>query len=122
MADKWQAIHNFWNSFNIPAYDENSVPDDAQMPYITYSAVTSGFEDALVFQGNLWYFSTSWQEISNKADEIAQRLMPYVLIPIDKRQYLMLVRGQPFAQRMRDENDRVKRIFLNLMGEYFTKY
>ena len=37
--NKEQAIHFFWSQFGLPAYDENSVPDDAQMPYITYNVV-----------------------------------------------------------------------------------
>mgnify|MGYP007057717663 CR=1 FL=1 len=27
--NKTQALHQFWNSFGIDAYEENSVPDDA---------------------------------------------------------------------------------------------
>ena len=34
--DKYQAINEFWNRFGVMAYDENTVPDDAELPYITY--------------------------------------------------------------------------------------
>ena len=27
--DKWKALQSFWESFDIPAYDEATVPDDA---------------------------------------------------------------------------------------------
>lgn len=35
--NKAQAIQAFWESFGVPAYEESTVPDDAVMPYITYS-------------------------------------------------------------------------------------
>ena len=33
---KAAAIYQFWNSFGLTAYEENSVPTDATFPYITY--------------------------------------------------------------------------------------
>ena len=120
--DKWQALHNFWSSFEIPAYDENSVPDDAAMPYITYSAETSGFEDPLLLTGSIWYNSTSWAGVSQKAEQIAQALADYHLVSLGGGEYLFLTQGSPFAQRMRDENDSVKRIYLNVTAEFFSAY
>lgn len=120
MMDKWQAIHNFWSGFNIPAYDELSVPDNAVMPYITYSALTSSFENTVLFTADLWYYSTSWREISLKAEEISVALKNYTLQSIGSNEYLMLTQGSPFAQRMADENDIVKRIHINVMGEFLT--
>lgn len=122
MNDKWQAIHAFWNSFGIPAYDETSVPDDAVMPYITYNAAVSEFESTVMLNASLWYNSTSWAAISQKADEIAQSINGYRLEPLKDNQYLFLSKGTPFAQRLEDTNDRIRRIFINVMGEFFTRY
>ena len=72
--DKWQVLDRFWNSFGIPAYDENSVPEDAVMPYITYSAVVSSFENPIPLAGYIWYHSTRWDDASLKAEEIATAL------------------------------------------------
>lgn len=120
--DKWQGLHSFWSSFGIPAYDENSVPDDAQMPYITYTAEISAFEDALLLTASIWYKSDSWAQISQKAEQIARALSAYYLVRLDNDEYLFLTQGSPFAQRMKDPNDTVKRIYLNLMGEYFSAH
>jgi len=122
MNDKWQAIHAFWNSFGIPAYDETSVPGDAVMPYITYNAAVSEFESTVMLNASLWYNSTSWAAISQKADEIAQSINGYRLEPLKDNQYLFLSKGTPFAQRLEDTNDRIRRIFINVMGEFFTRY
>ena len=124
--DKWQAIHNFWNSFGWDAYDENSVDtgDNApQLPYITYSAQTSALGQILTFTGSLWDRSSSWQSVSNKADEIAEAIGYGYTIDEIEGGYLWIVRGQPFAQRMSDPNDsEIKRIYIQLNAEFLTAY
>ena len=37
---KAAAMYQFWNSFGLTAYEENTVKDDASFPYITYQLVT----------------------------------------------------------------------------------
>lgn len=117
---KWEGLDRFWNSFGIPAYDQNTVPPDAQMPYITYEAATAGFEDVTPLAGYIWYRSTSWEEASAKADQIAGAINPYRLVQLGNKEYLFLAKGTPFAQRMPDENDSIRRIYINLMAEYFS--
>lgn len=117
--NKWQAIDAFWSSFGIPAYDENSVPDDATAPYITYTAETADFEKVILLTGSIWYKSATWENISLKADEIASSLKK--IVKLDDG-YLFITRGSPFAQRMKDPNENVKRIYINLMAEFYTNY
>lgn len=119
--NKWQGIQAFWESFGIPAYDQNSVPDDAVMPYITYVSITAPFENAVPLEGYIWYLSTKWEEPSLKADEIAEALSPYKLIELDDGQYIYMAQGSPFAQRVADTNDLVKRIYINVMAEFLTR-
>lgn len=40
---KAAALHSFFSGFGLTAYEENSVPDDAVFPYITYSLTTDSF-------------------------------------------------------------------------------
>ena len=40
---KAEALHSFYSSFGLTAYEENSVPDDAEFPYITYNITTDSF-------------------------------------------------------------------------------
>lgn len=117
--DKWQAIDTFWNSFDLPAYDESSVPDNAVMPYITYSAVIDRLGTPVLMSGNLWYRSNSWADISRKAEEISDALIQVKTIPLDVG-FLYLTRGNPFAQRMADEDDTVRRIYIILMAEFLA--
>lgn len=117
--DKWQAIHNFWSGFNVPAYDQSSVPDDAGFPRITYAAAVSNFENPVPLTASVWDYSSSWAGISNKVDEIAVALTPYKIIKVDGG-YLCLIKGQPFAQRYTDTNSMVRRVYIVLQAEFFT--
>lgn len=120
--NKWQAIDAFWNSFEWPAYDKATVPDNAVMPYITYTASVASFESPVLLDASLWIKSTSWAEISQKSDEIAKRLSPHLIQKLDDGEYVFMTQGTPFSQRMEDEDDTVKRLYLNVMAEYFTAY
>ena len=119
--DKWQAIQAFWSQFGIPAYDENTVPDDAVMPYITYEARTANLGQALFMTGQIFYYTKSWQEISQKADEIAAYIgYGNKILPL-KDGYMYISQGSPFAQRMaEDSNGDVRRIVINIAVEFFT--
>lgn len=124
MRDKAQALQEFWSSFGLPAYDAITVPDDAQMPYITYTVATDSMDSVLPLNASLWYRSSSWAEISRKAEEIARAIAEhgYMIYNVEGG-YLWLVKGTPFAQRMRDENDSsIRRIYLNITAEYLTAY
>ena len=118
--DKEQAIHTFWSSFGIPAYDEYSVPDDAKMPYITYNVVDDILDKPVVMHGSLWYRSRSWAEIVAKKKEIADFLEGFVTYKLDTG-WVWIVQGSPFAQRMNDPNDdNIRRIYINIQAEYLT--
>lgn len=121
--DKAQAIHEFWSSFELPAYDESSVPDNATMPYITYNVATDGLDSVLPLHGSLWYRTTSWESISKKAEDIAQALGEngYLIKKIDDG-YVWMQKGRPFAQRMTDEDEQVRRIYVNITAEFLTAY
>lgn len=119
--DKWQAIDAFWNGFSLPAYDENTVPDNATMPYITYNATVASFEQPTTLIGSVWYRNTSWKTASQKADEIAQYIgISYKPIKLDDG-YMVLSKGSPFAQRMADEDDSVRRVYIMVDVEFFTE-
>lgn len=117
--DKWQAIQSFWESFDLPAYDEATVPDNAAMPYITYSTAADSLNAPVAMTASLWYRTNSWSEISRKANEISDDLIQVKTMPLEIG-YLYLTRGTPFAQRMSDEDDSIRRIYLIVMAEYLA--
>ena len=118
---KAAAIYQFWNSFGLTAYEENTVPDDATFPYITYQLVTDSFDREVQVTASLWYRSESWTAINAKTDEISQKISRGGKIISCDGGAIWLKRGQPFAQSMGDESDDlIKRKDLNITAEFMT--
>lgn len=118
--DKWQALQSFFNSFNLTAYDESSVPENAQLPYITYTAAIDGYDSPVVISCDLWYQSTSWASISQKAEQISNYLgNGGITLPITGGG-VWITRGSPFAQRINEESDILRHIYIVLMCEFIT--
>lgn len=116
--DAEQAIHSFWSSFGLTAYDENSVPDNAAMPYITYSVSYDSFDNSVNLSASLWYHSTSWAAPTAKAHEIRNYIsLGGVTVKTDNGA-VWIKRGSPFYQRLGDVEKDVKRIYFNIAAEY----
>ena len=118
---KAAAIYQFWSSFGLTAYEENTVPTDADFPYITYQLVTDSFDREIPLTASLWYRSESWAGINAKTEEISQKISRGgKIIPCDGGA-IWLKRGQPFAQSMVDKSDDlIKRKYLNITAEFMT--
>ena len=118
---KAAAIYQFWNSFGLTAYEENTVPDDATFPYITYQFATDSFGREIMLTASLWYRSESWMEINSKSEEISQKISRGGKVISCDDGAIWLKRGQPFAQNMGDESDDlIKRKYLNVTAEFIT--
>lgn len=115
---KSAALYTFLSGFGIPAYADTAVPDDAEMPYITYQNVQDNWGNDVALTVNLWYRTTSEKTLNDKVDEIADVLPKYV--PCDGGAVLFS-RGTPFAQALADNTDpMVKRRYMNITAEYLT--
>ena len=118
---KAAAIYQFWNSFGLTAYEENTVPTDADFPYITYQLVTDSFDREIPLVASIWYRSESWTAINAKTEEISQKISRGGKIISCDGGAIWLKRGQPFAQSMGDESDDlIKRKYLNITAEFIT--
>ena len=122
--DKWQAQHEFWNSFGVPAYEEHSVPDKDKdvFPRITYEAATSTFENLVAITASIWTRSTSWESADLLSIAIEEHIKAMGCPEIDGGRYRVFIGQTTFAQKMDDPNDdQIKRIVLNVTFEYMTK-
>lgn len=126
---KASAIHQFWNSFGINAYEENVVYDidengkevEPKFPYITYQLVTDSFDTDVQMTASVWYRGSSWVDINAKTEEISQAIGRGGKILNCDNGKIWLKRGTPFAQNMGDDSDNlIKRKYLNITAEYFT--
>lgn len=127
--DKSQALYTFWNSFGIPAIDEQSAYDEGVLeqlnityPYITYETAVDFLDGPVLIGADLWYKSTSWAEISRKADEIGA----YIGLGGRVIRYdgggVWITRSASFYRRMPEEtgNDNIRRIHINIQAEFLS--
>ena len=118
---KEQAIHNFWNSFGVPAYDENTVPDDAVLPYITYEVAVDDFGHTVISATNIWDKSTSWNGVTSILELVTNELG----LGGTTRRYdgglMWIMRGTPFARRVPDDNQNIRHISINIETEFISE-
>lgn len=121
--DSWQAQNVFWNSFGVPAFDENTVTTEEQAeeigyPQITYQAL-DGIIDQIAFPNiSLWDYSETWATVSRLSDEIKAALRNGHLVKTDDGYYwFKLPLTTPFAQREVTEDSAIKRIILTVEVE-----
>lgn len=121
--NKWQALHAFWSSFEWDAYDASSVPDYAISTaehYITYEAADAEFGSPIMLGASLWMKSHQWETISLKSKEIYDAIgWEGSRFPVDGG-CIWIKRGTPFATRLADENDDIRRIFINIEVDFLT--
>ena len=118
--NKTQAINNFWNGFGLMAYDAGSVPDDAELPYITYTIGTDDFDSPVSLTANIWYRSKTWANITNKCEEISQKISRGGCMVRCDGGAIWINKGHPFSQRVADPDDSIRRIFINYEAEFIS--
>ena len=122
--DKAQALDEFWNSFGLPAYKQKTINPDAKLPYITYEVATGSLGDTLSLNASIWYRTTSWKPLYEKANAIAQYL--YEMEPVTKKidgGRMYITKGNPFTQEMdNEEDDSIRRLILAITVEFQTAY
>lgn len=115
-----QTIQTFFEGFNVPVYDENTVDKDASLPRLTYAYAEGDFENPVSIAVSVWDRSYMWTRVTAMKDAIANAIpQGGVLLDYDGGK-IWLKRGTPFAQRMSDENDAIRRIYINLEAEFLT--
>lgn len=122
---KAEAIYQFWSSFGLEAYEENSLPtgeNKPNLPYISFSVAQGSFGDEIPLSASLWYRSQSRKEIELKTEEISKAIGRGGLFMDIEGGKLWIKRGQPFAQAMGDETDSlIKRQYINITVEFLTE-
>lgn len=119
---KNKALYSWFNEL-MTFYRDTAVPQDAELPYGTYTYVEDSFGGSQVtITVNLW-FRTESEAIP---DEMASKLSDKIgysgaLIPCDEG-YIWLNRGSPFCQSLEDDNDTtIKRRYINIIADFITK-
>lgn len=77
------ALKAFFSGFGLPAYQEGSVPEDQNLPYITYSLSAPEWNQKATMYARVWDRSTSNAFIISTADQITAAIGEMLRIPID---------------------------------------
>lgn len=120
---KQEALQFFWSQFGVPAYEENSVPDTADIDegYITYQKIEGEFEEPIFPTGSIWTRGDSWRRAEGIKDAIDDNLKRGgQIIKIDGGR-LWIQRGSPFAQGLADTDKTIRRYVINLAMEFMTE-
>ena len=107
------ALYDFWSSFGLPAYTTNTVPDEATLPYITYSLVESESLEPATHYAQVWYRDTSNAELLGKVDAIKAAIGTGIRLQCNGG-YVVLRPSTPFVQLMADENPENRYAYINL--------
>ena len=113
MINTAKALYEFYSGFGLPAYTVSTVPDDAQLPYITYSLIETEPLESATHYAQVWYRDTSNAALLAKVDEIKAALGNGVRIDCDGG-YVVLRPMTPFVQLMVDANPENRYAYINM--------
>lgn len=110
MTDVNRALYQFWASFGLPAYLPDSVPHDAELPYVTFEPVDGAAFSGTVLTAFDWHKRVNGGNTERAAflDQVAAAI-PEGGRRIDLPEgFLMLYRNtagfQQYYQDPEDEN------------------
>ena len=115
------ALYTFFSGFGLDAYPEDTVPDEAQLPYITYRVAIPEWENPISLYARVWYRSVSFAAISAKVGEIDEEIGPGAFVPF-KDGAIWIFKGTPFAQFMPMDGDpNLKCMYLSMTMQAVTE-
>lgn len=108
-----QALYTFFSGFGLPAYNENKIPDNAQLPYITFRQIEPEWNQKATFYAIVYYRQKDSNLASlTKADEIVRAVGTGVRLPIDGG-CVVLWPETPLIQPMERDDD-ISAAYINL--------
>lgn len=115
MTETAKALYAFYSGFGVPAYTENTVPDDAEPPYITYNVPETEWSQSATHYANIWSRSTSNAEVMALADAIKAAITPRAMLQCDGGGYVALrPGGGPLIQLMTSDEPEIRRAYVNM--------
>lgn len=107
-----ETLKAFFGGFGIPAYKENSVPDDIKLPYITFPLIEPEWDESASYYCQVWYKRKQVEALLMKADEIVGAIGEGIVFDQDGG-YVALYPSSPLIQTLTDED--TDRAYLNLI-------
>ena len=113
-----EALHQFWNSFGVTAYEENVVPKEPVFPYITYEAKVAGWGEPFTVNASIWDDTQSWRRLNALSETIEKAIRTLSPVAYDGGMYRVWIGQTPFSQNMGDTDPKILRIVLTVNFEF----
>lgn len=111
MATKAAAFNKWASSFGMPAYSSSSVPEGAELPYVTYDFGVAAYgQPAFSCAVSLWTGGSD-ADANARASEICGSLPCFAECDGGA---LLLTAGSPAWQSVAEEEPGVKRRYINV--------
>lgn len=108
MVDVAKELYSLWSGFLIPAFPEDAVPTDQQLPYITYTLVQSSPFEMVTHQVRVWYRTSSFAIVNTKVDEILSKVGQSLTLP-----HIVVFPGSPLVQYQPYDDPSIKVAYVN---------
>ena len=102
MLNTAATLKTFFSQFDIPAYTLDSVPEDVELPYITYPLLEPEWGEQAAFYCQVWYRKQNLGALLAKADQVLAAIGAGTVIPMSGG-YLAIYPSTPQMQTMTDD-------------------
>lgn len=105
-------MKTFFSGFGLPAYTLDSVPDEVDLPYITYPLVEPEWNSQANIYCQIWYRKNKLGELLKKADAVVGEIGTMKLIDLPEG-HLAIYPASPLVQILSD--DYSQSAYINLL-------
>lgn len=120
MINTAKALYGFYSGFGLPAYTTMNVPDEAELPYITYSLPETEPLRSSTHYCQVWGRTREHSALLAKADEILQAIGEGVRLECGGG-YVVIRPNSPRAQVLRDEDPDYQYVYISLQINCYHK-
>ena len=119
-----EALHNFWSSFGVEAYEQNQVPMDSKgepqvsFPYITYESKVAGWDEPLTLSVTIWDDTGNRRRLDRISRTIEDFIRPELNVSYDRGMYRIWIGNTPFSQDDGDPDPKILKTILTINIEF----
>lgn len=112
MTELNMALYKFWTSFGLPVWLQDTVPEEAVLPYITFQAVSGEAMSATILTATAWFRMPEEGSVNVQIAAVLDQIAAAVpnsgtMLRVGNKGYLMLYRNSgTFQSYVQDEEDK----------------
>lgn len=123
MTELKTTLFDFWTQFGMPAYLQDSVPDDAALPYITYEATRVPGMSSLPLTAIAWFpISVDGNMRRTAFQDAVELLIPEggIMLPVGGDGFIILNRND--SGSLMDYQDQDNKNIIGARVSYLVRF